>query len=305
MQVCFFPQTENALKNITNTFNTVWPIAAGLWNLRCYVCGVKQEFPSITEAQFASKFSLGSGIHGVNYKHAFFEKNWEDQREDFAWILLNSTIPVFEAWIEDIKKIFPFINVKDIQYKNRISQQIALINSYESLLMKQCFYPAFASQKDSCIINIENLIICFRFFKEIRNCYMHNASIADGKLLAAYNDFAQVIIPADLGIREIPEHYPPVINQKIRISLRGIVGFSAVVRKIMFTLDSELVRTAIAESDFVDRWKSKNLHHRTLKSNPDKAEAQVIRYIKQCGMPTPHALSDLTNYLLANRLISR
>ncbi len=171
--------------------------------------------------------------------------------------------------------------------------------------MKKCIYPSFERQKDSNITKIKNLIKCFQFFKEMRNCYMHNGSIADKKLLISYNNFSQITNPVDLDMKEIPEHFYPIIDQKIRISLRGIVGFSAVVRKIMFTLDSELVRTTIAESDFVERWKSKNLHNRTLKSNSDKAEAQIIRYIKQCGLPTPHALSDLTNYLLVNQLISR
>ena len=43
MEDVFFTATKRALKNITNTFDTVWPIAVGLWNLRCAVKGVKGE----------------------------------------------------------------------------------------------------------------------------------------------------------------------------------------------------------------------------------------------------------------------
>lgn len=68
MEDVFFTATKRALKNITNTFDTVWPIAVGLWNLRCAVKGVKGEWPLITEKQLADKFTAGSGIHGVNYK---------------------------------------------------------------------------------------------------------------------------------------------------------------------------------------------------------------------------------------------
>lgn len=75
----FFSATKKALGNITATYDTVWPTAVGLWNLRCLVNGVRKEYPTITEAELAAKFSLGSGIHGVNYKRAFGEHTWEQQ----------------------------------------------------------------------------------------------------------------------------------------------------------------------------------------------------------------------------------
>ena len=69
----FFTATKKALSNITSTYDTVWPTAVGLWNLRCMVNGVKKEYPCITETELTAKFSLGSGIHGVNYKRAFVD----------------------------------------------------------------------------------------------------------------------------------------------------------------------------------------------------------------------------------------
>lgn len=57
----FFTATKRALNNITSNYDMVWPTAVGLWNLRCMVNGVKKEFPEITEAELATKFSQGSG----------------------------------------------------------------------------------------------------------------------------------------------------------------------------------------------------------------------------------------------------
>lgn len=96
MEDVFFTATKRALKNITNTFDTVWPIAVGLWNLRCAVKGVKGEWPLITEKQLADKFTAGSGIHGVNYKKTVMTQSWEEQLNGLSWMLLNSTIPIYE-----------------------------------------------------------------------------------------------------------------------------------------------------------------------------------------------------------------
>ena len=100
----FFTATKRALNNITSNYDMVWPTAVGLWNLRCMVNGVKKEFPEITEAELAAKFSQGSGIHGVNYQRAFIQTTWTQQQTKFAWILLNSTIPIFEGWLEELKQ---------------------------------------------------------------------------------------------------------------------------------------------------------------------------------------------------------
>lgn len=67
------------------------------------VNGIKNEYPSITEAELSAKFDNGSGIHRANYKRAFIEHSWEQQQSDFAWMLLNNTISIFEGWLEELK----------------------------------------------------------------------------------------------------------------------------------------------------------------------------------------------------------
>ena len=50
MKEVFFSVTQNALDNITAMYDSVWPTAVGMWNLRCKVNGVKHECPDMTEA---------------------------------------------------------------------------------------------------------------------------------------------------------------------------------------------------------------------------------------------------------------
>lgn len=311
MQDVFFTATKKALNNITSTYDTVWPTAVGLWNLRCMVNGVKKEFPSVSESELAAKFSLGSGIRGVNYKRAFLETSWKMQQTQFAWILLNSTIPIFEGWLEELRKIITSLQVKDIQFPDSVQAEINRLKRNPSVMLTNSFYHSYCSKRDRCYANIESLMKCYRIFKEARNCYMHNGSKANQTLINAYTEYLPVATKSDLCVSEVPEFPQPILDSDIQISLRGVVGFSYILIKIMVSLDTELLCTRDAEKEFLARYKEKhtdkNGHFimRTLKSDQAGANNQVKRYIQQCGFCLPQTVDDLTDFLLRNRLISR
>ena len=244
----FFTATKKALSNITSTYDTVWPTAVGLWNLRCMVNGVKKEYPDITEAELAAKFSLGSGIHGVNYKRAFVDHTWEQQQTKFAWILLNSTIPIFEGWLEELKQnCFPDMRVKELQFPGQVQTEVSRLTSSPSTILSNSFYSTYSGKRDRCYSQIDALLHCYRVFKEARNCYMHNGSKADAKLVNAYALYTPFATPAALCVSEVPEFPIPALGDEIQISLRGVVGFSYILIKILVSLDTELLCAANAE----------------------------------------------------------
>ncbi|MDE7218683.1 MAG: hypothetical protein K2O45_03545 [Oscillospiraceae bacterium] len=312
MQDVFFSATKKALANITATYDTVWPTAVGLWNLRCMVNGVKKECPLITDAQLTAKFSLGSGIHGVNYKRAFVEHSWEKQQSDFAWILLNSTIPIFEGWLEELKDdIFADLKVKEMQFPIRVRSEVARLTNNESSVLKDCFYTVYSNKRDRCYSQIDSLMYCYRVFKETRNCYMHNGLKADDKLMTAYNNYLPHQNTGSLYVSEVPELYAPTLDEPIKVSLRGVVGFSYILIKIMVSLDAELLRSSNAETEFLARYKKSHsdkdghFNLRTLKTDKIKAQGQVSRYINQCSFAKPNNVETITEYLLQHQLVSR
>lgn len=312
MQDVFFNATKKALNNITKTYDAVWPTAVGLWNLRCMVNGVKKEFPTVSEKELAAKFTLGSGLHGVNYKRAFFENSWETQQAQFAWILLNSTIPIYEGWLEELKQtVFPDLKVKDMQYPGKIQTEVNRLQQNSSAVLKNSFYLAYLSKKERCYSNIDALMKCYRAFKEARNCYMHNSSKADPKLITAYTNYQAIATKTNLCVSEVPIFYSPTLDTDIQISLRGVVGFSYILIKIMVSLDTELLCTQNAEREFLARFKMQNTDReghfimRTLKPDQDRARRQIKHYIQQCHFPAPQAPDDLIAFLLRARLISR
>ena len=306
MAVVFFSETQHALDNITTLFDSVWPTAVGLWNLRCHVNGLKKEFPSISETELASKFTLGSGIHGVNYKRAFVEKTWEQQQADFAWIILNSAFPIYEGWLESLKKtIFPNMNLSSMQSVTDLKNEVTRLTANRSVTMGNSFYPVYLTKKDRYYPKIEALMYCFRLFKNARNCYMHNGSIADSRLINSYNNYTSCAPDLTQCTSEIPEFYQPTLGNNIQITLRGVVGFSDILRKIMISLDTELMCAVEAENEFISRYKAKHTTLRTLKSDPNAAKRQVIQYVKQCGYVTPVAVEDLITFLAGNHLLIR
>lgn len=305
MTEVFFTSTKRALNNITSTFDMIWPISVGLWNLRCMVNGVRKEYPNVTESELTAKFSQGSGIHGVNYKRAFTQTTWEQQQTHLAWILLNNTIPVFEGWLEELKQdYFADMKIKDLQFPQSAQVEVTRLISNPSALLKNAFYSTYCGKRDRCYSNINSLLSCYRVFKEARNCYMHNGSVADQKLIDAYNNYKQATT-SSLCVSEVPEFPMPCLGSQISISLRGVVGFSYIIIKLLVTLDTELLQSANAEKEFIARYKSKHTIMRTLKADVNASRRQVKQYVKQCGFPSPKNIDDIITFLVNNCLVTR
>ena len=306
MTEVFFTSTQRALDNITSTFDMIWPISVGLWNLRCMVNGVRKEYPEITESELTAKYSQGSGIHGVNYKRAFSETTWEQQQVNLAWILLNNMIPVFEGWLEELKqKHFPNMNTKSLQFPSKARSEVNQLISNPSTLLKNAFYSTYLGKRDRCYSNIDSLLYCYRVFKEARNCYMHNGSFANKNLIDAYNEYKSTATLSSLCVSEVPDFPAPVLDSKITISLRGVVGFSYILIKLLVSIDTELLQSSNAEEEFIARYKLKHTIVRTLKADVEGARGQVRQYVKQCGFPTPMNIDDMITFLVDKQLVRR
>lgn len=312
MEEFFFPATRKSLNNITNMYNAVWPMAVGLWNLRCMVKGIQAEYPTVSHIELAGKFCVGSGIKRLDFRNGFLGHTWAEQQSDFAWILLNSTFPIYESWIQDMKEnvfIHTKIKEKHFEFPDKIEAEIKRIQSDQSDMLTQSLYPVYLekkkNKKEYSLSEIKNLLYCYRVFKEMRNCYMHKGSIASEKLMEAYNEYIPCCNPQDINMKEKLELPSLTLGAPIIPSLRGVVGFSAVLIRILVTLDTELMCSRAAEKVFDQQFKDK---HRSLPSlNPDKqkALAQIKRYVKQSGFLPPVEVEVVMAYLLSKGVVSK
>lgn len=315
MPDAFFRATQNALNSLTSMSDLVHSLTVAMWNTRSQVIGTYTIYPEVTGKQLAAKYGLGSGIHGVNYKRTFVDTSWEAHQESIAWLFLNNIIPIYEAWTASLQtEAFPVTNgnISAGAMKNPITAagggivgEINRLTASESQIIKDAFYSQYASKKHRCFANLNNLLICFRYFKQMRNCYMHNNGKANSDLIDRYNEFSNITSASDLNMSEIPEHYAPALNDKIRISLRGVIGFSQVVIQIMLTSDTELLRSQYAEKEMLERLRKVLPAPKTINGNRTRAARQITGIFRAAGYIEPD-LSNLTaivRFLIDNRII--
>lgn len=213
----FYNESKLALNQLTHAFKNVWPMAVGLWNLRCEVKGILNEKPDISNNDLDKKFSLGSDIKGVNLK-SFCENSWSEQKEWIGWLLLNTLISTFEGYLTSLASIFSNMTIKNMQFPNTIEQEIIKIVNHSSLIMHRTFYSVYKNKKDRDYDKIVNLMKCYRVFKELRNCLVHNGGIADKKLCDAYLVYQPIAFPSYLGLKKELEIIQPAIDNKINVS---------------------------------------------------------------------------------------
>lgn len=319
MKEFFFKASRNALDRLTDLYDITWPAAVGLWNLRWQVRGFKEAVPNSNEIQLAKRFAAGSGIERLNFNRAFFIHSWEKQQNYFAWIILNNAFSIYESWLEELddtvfipqnvsfeKKEFQFETTRNGSREiSGIWHQIHTLTSNQSTMLKNAFYSQYINKNNNCQNELDNLMLCFRFFKESRNCYMHNSIIANQRLMDAYVKYSAVANISSLCVDEVPKIYQPQLNKEIKVSLRGIVGFTAILIKIIRTCDTELLISSYSEYEFENTWKQSKNNGRTLCSDSCKANSQIVRYVKQCGYMKPICVDEIKQFLLDKHLMYR
>ncbi len=180
---------------------------------------------------------------------------------------------------------------------------IGEITKAELTVLKASFYPTLSKGRYFAGPKLEAILLCYRFFKELRNCDMHGGGIADQRLLDAYASFSAVATSADLGVTEVPNHHAVTLGAKIQISLRGVVGFSHLVLKLIGTLDAELCRSDAAERVFVKRWQQTHPKLLNFCLPGAKPKNRVKKALEKAGMPVPAAPESLAIWLKAKKLI--
>lgn len=310
-----FRVTKNSLDGITDLFDFATPTIVALWNLRWQVKGYMVVQPDATTSDLNHRFVHGSGQGSTNLKRACINHDWEYQREQFASIILINVVAQYESWIDGILNALQKKNVentKGLQFPTSPNGQkgilatIRKLNHPRSDFIEKALYSEISGNKKYCISIIDNLLYCYRFFKELRNSVVHNGWKAGQNTVVAYTDFKRVATSSLLLIKEVPKHYPVVLNNRIKIDLRGVIGFSDVVIRMMYTIDAELCRGKAAEKEFIDKWKAAHKSRRTLAAaGSNRRRTQISVYIHRAGFPYPDLthFDDICEFLLQHRLV--
>lgn len=253
--------------------------------------------PGASELDLEARFVRGSRINGANLRRACIDQTWEQQLEIFSNILLTNLFAIYESWIASVLHTLGHSNQsleKGLQFPTvtrggKVSgarRVIALLTATESIAIKNNFYGKLKRNSKYSEPVLDNLLLCYRYFKEVRNCLIHRGGMADQKTEDAYTCFAAVANTAALGLSEVPAHVPIVNGNRVALILRGVVGFSDVVNRLILTLDTELSRSTSAEKELTLRWKEKFGKKRyMLATDPKRRKKKIARMLDILEFP--------------------
>lgn len=298
----YYDATKGALGQITDLYDFIWPTVSAMWNLRWQIKGFVNEVgvENISVEDLNKRFDWGSKIHGVNLKRAYLDQSWEIQQERFAKILLTNLFSIHESWLADIQSILIFNDrtLKILQFPTRYDANsvavdgvifgVQQIRANLSVPLRDAFYNRLITNRKYSMSHLDNLLKCYRFFKESRNCITHNGGKADQKLIDSYLVFQPVATIADLGLAEVPVYIPPVLGSPVAFSLRGVVGFSDVIIRIITTLDVELSYALNAESELISRcqnWANSHPGNLRFRDRQKSFEERTRSLLSSCSFP--------------------
>lgn len=304
----FFHETRDAAKQFSELFDFVWATAPALWNLRWQVDGFLKAVPNASPTEIAERFVFGSGIHGSNLRKACVDTSWEDQKSQFASIILTSAFSIYEYWADSI-----LINFRGHRFTGKALQfdgaggvhgVVSHLCATESAVLKRSYYPVFSKSQKFSQPNMPNLLKCYRYFKEGRNSQVHGGGKASQRAQQAYADFSPASDRRSLGIRGALVHEPFIEGQAVRLHLRGVVGFCDVLLKIMTTVDAELCRSIQSEAFLETILRDVSGQPNMLSANGARRNKQVLKRCTAAGLPKPADPQSIYDFMRSKHIIS-
>lgn len=300
--------SKQVARRLTEVFDFVWPTATAIWNLRWQVAGYVSASPAATDSELAGRFVAGSDIRGANLRRSCIDSSWEDQQQEFARFLLFEFCSLYEAWCEGtLNELGAAASLsKHLQFPTTFTNGAPskglrhAVNSVVqggSPIMAGAIYPAIATNKKNSPLHIEQLLVCYRYFKEARNSLVHAGGSTSNHFVSAEAAYIQ-LTPAQVGLKEVPVINGHTAGSPIKISLRGVVGFGDIVLRLVSTLDAEFSKSPGAEHAFLQRWRA--CHGGPpiqVSANPNSCRDRIKRLVRKLDLPTPTVTAQFETWL--------
>jgi hypothetical protein len=163
------------------------------------------------------------------------------------------------------------------------------------VLMKP-YYPVFLNNRKLSPLLLPNYIKCYRYFKEGRNSQIHRGGKASHPAKQAYNDFSAVSDNRSLWIKGVLLHDRFVTGQPVKLHLRGVVGFSDILQRVMTTIYAELCRSIESENILERSQKGVSGQPHTLSAGIKRRNEQVLKRCTAAGLPKPSDLKAIYDF---------
>lgn len=301
----FLSATKGFRRQYTSLFDFVSVAAPALWNMRWQVRGFLDVNPQATKTELMGHFVHGSSIVSANLRR-YSELPFESQLEQLGRLQLYTAISLYERWLEGL----PFLRATDRKILQRpkahgrrdYNDVIRDAQSAGSSVMED--FRSVLEGDSFCAINeLNELLIAFRAFKEIRNVFTHRGEEPDESLLASYN--AMISLP-NLPFGKSPrgKSLPYVVQGKeVRVTLNGAFSACTVVLRVVMTLDAKFALCAIGEGELLARWQERYNQPPTIQRRRLEDGRRTRGLIGSTGLPQPDSADLLQPFLIDRGLL--
>lgn len=306
-----FRASRDAHSQITDLFDFVHPTAIAMWNLRWQVQGYLTSVPTATAADLDGRFARGSNLGSGSLRRATVETSWDTQLEKFATVILINAIAAFEDFTANISSLIhggsssQRVLADSLQFP--ASQAKPQRPHWKTLVGPQSQVLSGAVVWDKSVANryhigaLDDLLLCYRFFKELRNAISHNGKRANDRTLASYLEFSSAVISGKIGLAPVPDHFPiTAVGDTIRLSYRGVVGFSDIILRLIASYDNELSSFEIVERELLMRIKPDLM---TWSTDPKKITQRMRKLVQSDDFPVVTMTPSLRGFLKLNNLV--
>ncbi len=280
----FFVASRDFFSEHTQICDLAHASAAALWNMRFHVKGYYAEHgyyangTKPAQTDLVSRFLAGSGLRKANFLGLVAGPTWNDLLDLQARANLLSTISLFEGWSEALRAEigsskndadclqWPSSAVhprqqRDGSLKPGIGELISKAKQPgQPDVMMRCVFPTLAASRNYRTPQLDSLYVCYRAWKEVRNCVVHSGGRATPRMI---DDVAKLstLTPADLGMSWVPTPSISSAGEQISLAFTDVMSFGEVLQKIVTTVDAELATTQGAEHLLWARWEQYRREH--------------------------------------------
>ena len=317
----FFLCTNNAVARMTELYDFVWPSVTAMVFARSkahrYRKLIAEERRYALIKAFQSKRVLRkqyrsiSGLKRASLGKAFIDTDWPAQEQVFARLVLVNVFAIHEGWLDDLMdELTPqrgpndpwrkqFITACQFPYATSKHEDwnwvMSELSTHRSIGLEACFGGNLRSGRFYSQRHAIPLLLCYRYFKELRNSIVHRNGKANSALVDACNAYRPVANEASLGISGSPPEGS--INQiragsDIQLSLFGIVGFNNVVLRLMATLDVEAGLTEFGEAAMIKFFKGRT-NIRSVSGHRDTTLRRMANEYGLVGLEHPEKLAQI------------
>lgn len=274
----FFDHSKLLYAQITELFDEVWFTDTACKYLQQQVTAYYHAHPHCTNQDLRNAFVDDRDItNRPNLFRIGIHTSLPDIEYKITKNLLINLFPFYEEWVHKMTRllIHPYLTLpkKELHIYTQALQYSSLSPfkhtdksySYKDFLHiakstnSSVLYPLYSTYKKNNahydLHALDNWLLYYRYFKECRNCIIHNGGYVTKGLIQAYHAIQHITLD-DLKISELPQIIPPTLNNPLQLSLRGVVGFSQFIFKLIATLDTEMILCEQAQQYLCNRIKN-------------------------------------------------